>query len=36
VHDEIDAEIAAAIAFAEQSPMPEAADLLTDVYTVAP
>jgi len=36
VHDEIDAEIAAAIEFAEQSPMPEAADLLTDVYTVAP
>jgi pyruvate dehydrogenase E1 component alpha subunit len=36
VHDEINAEIAAAIEFAEQSPMPEAADLLTDVYTVAP
>ncbi|MFO7589485.1 MAG: thiamine pyrophosphate-dependent dehydrogenase E1 component subunit alpha [Acidimicrobiia bacterium] len=36
VHDEIDAEIAAAIEFAEQSPMPDAADLLTDVYTVAP
>lgn len=35
VHDEIGAEIDAAVAFAEESPMPDAGDLLTDVYTEA-
>ncbi len=33
VHDETAQEIDAAIAFAEESPMPSAEDLLTDVYT---
>jgi len=33
VHDRIQAEIEEAIAFAEESPEPDASDLLTDIYT---
>ena len=33
VRDEVAAEVAAAVEFAEQSPMPDPADLITDVYS---
>jgi pyruvate dehydrogenase E1 component alpha subunit len=35
VHAEVTEEALAAIAFAEESPMPDPSELLTDVYTVA-
>ena len=32
IEDEVEAEVAAAIAFAENSPFPDAAELMKDVY----